>query len=174
MVQQPHTCAMCVSEGGPTTSSWHDKPISVRPFRASDQAAARRLVEEGLGEHFGYVDREANPDLVDIAASYTKPPNAFFVAEMNRILVGTTGLIVQADTGRLVRVAVAREYRRLGIATLMMNYVADFARRARLAKLVAHTQPEWPDAMGFYRSHGFIPYGRDPIDVYLHRSVADA
>src|SRR5262249_38867561 len=110
-------------------------PISVRPFHASDQAAARMLVEEGLGEHFGYVDRDANPDLVDIAASYMNAPDAFFVAEVSGILVGTTGLIVEADTGRLVRVAVARDYRRLGIATLMMKRVVDFARRARLAKL---------------------------------------
>jgi N-acetylglutamate synthase-like GNAT family acetyltransferase len=129
-------------------------------------------VEEGLGDHFGYVDRSANPDLVDIASSYATAPNAFFVAEMDGTLVGTTGLIVKADTGRLVRVAVARDYRRLGVATLMMNYVADFARRARLAKLVAHTQPEWVDAMGFYRSHGFIPYSRDSVDVHLHRLVA--
>ena len=92
---------------------------------------------------------------------------------MDGTLVGTTGLIVESGAGRLVRVTVARDYRRLGIATLMMSYVADFARCTRIAKLAAHTQPEWPDAMGFYRSHGFIPYGRDSVDVYLHRSVAE-
>jgi ribosomal protein S18 acetylase RimI-like enzyme len=146
----------------------------VRLFRAGDQAAARALVEEGLGEHFGYVDRDANPDLIDIAASYAKAPNAFFVAEANGAVVGTTGMIVQGDAGRLVRVAVASAYRRSGIASLMMSSVAGFARRARLAVLVVHTQPEWPDAMGFYKSHGFIPYGRDPVDVYLHRPLRDA
>ncbi len=155
-------------------STGHDEMISVRLFRASDQAAARTLVEEGLGEHFGYIDRDANPDLIDIAASYTKAPNAFFVAEANGAVVGTTGLIVQGDTGRLVRVAVARAYRRSGVASQMMSSVAGFARRARLAKLVVHTQPEWPDAMGFYQSHGFIPNGSDPVDVYLHRSLRGA
>jgi GNAT superfamily N-acetyltransferase len=145
----------------------------VRPFRAADQAAARVLVEEGLGEHFGYVDRSANPDLIDIATSYATAPNAFFVAEADGTLVGTTGLIVTANTGRLVRVAVARDYRRLGVATLMMTYVANFAGRAGLAKLVAHTQPEWADAMGFYQSHGFVPYDRDSVDVHLHRLIAE-
>jgi len=129
-------------------------------------------VEEGLGEHFGYVDRSANPDLVDIASSYATAPNAFFVAEIDATLIGTTGLIVKGDAGRLVRVAVARDYRRLGVATLMMNHVADFAGRARLTKLIAHTQPEWADAMGFYQSHGFTPYARDSVDVHLHRLVA--
>jgi hypothetical protein len=46
----------------------------VRPFRPADQVAARALIEEGLGEHFGFIDRDANPDLDDIAASYAKPP----------------------------------------------------------------------------------------------------
>jgi N-acetylglutamate synthase-like GNAT family acetyltransferase len=163
-----------VTFGSGLISSRHDKPISLRPFRAADQAAARLLVEEGLGEHFGFVDRTANPDVVDITSSYATTPNAFFVAERDGTLVGTTGLIVKADTGRLVRVAVARDCRRLGIATLMMNYVAAFARRAGLAKLVVHTQPEWADAMGFYKSHGFVPCGRDSVDVHLHRLVAES
>ena len=144
---------------------------SIRPFQVADQAAVRALVEEGLGEHFGHIDRDANPDLVDIAATYARPPHAFFVAELDGTLVGTTGLLVEGHTGRLVRVAVARDRRRSGIATLLLNHVAEFARGARLSRLVAHTQPEWPDAMRFYRSHGFVPYGCDTVDVYLHRPV---
>jgi GNAT superfamily N-acetyltransferase len=145
--------------------------VSIRPFRTSDQGAARALIEEGLGEHFGFVDPNANPDLVDIAASYALSPNAFFVAEFDSVVVGTTGVIVQATIGRLVRVAVARRYRRHGIATALMDGVVGFATQTGLTELVAHTQPEWPDALGFYNSHGFTPYGRDGVDVYLRRSV---
>jgi N-acetylglutamate synthase-like GNAT family acetyltransferase len=148
--------------------------VSIRPFRASDQEAARALIEEGLGEHFGFVDRNANPDLVDIAASYATPPNAFFVAELDGTLVGTTGLIVQADIGRLVRVAVPRNHRRSGVATALLSYVTRFARQLGLSELVAYTQPEWPDAMSFYSSRGFAPYGHDEIDVYLRRSLVAA
>ena len=50
----------------------------MRAFRADDQAAARTLIEEGLGEHFGFIDRDANPDLDDIATTYAKPHAAFF------------------------------------------------------------------------------------------------
>jgi GNAT superfamily N-acetyltransferase len=148
--------------------------VPVRPFRASDQGAARALIEEGLGEHFGVVNRNANPDLVDIAVSYAFSPNAFFVAELDSVVVGTTGVVVQAAVGRLVRVAVARRYRRDGIATALMDCVVGFAKQTGLVELVAHTQPEWPDAMGFYKSHGFTPYGRDDVDVYLRRRVVPA
>jgi GNAT superfamily N-acetyltransferase len=144
--------------------------VAVRPFRASDQAAARALIEEGLGEHFGFVDRDVNLDLVDIGASFAAP-HAFFVAHANDELIGTTGLIVAANRGQLVRVAVARNHRRLGVASALLNYVTGLAPQLRLSELVVHTQPEWLDAMSFYLSHGFTQYGRDAIDVYLRREV---
>ena len=145
--------------------------VTIRPFRATDQAAARALIEEGLGEHFGCIDRNANPDLVDIAASYSGGAGAFFVAELDGKVVGTTGLIVAGQVGRLVRVAVARDHRRAGMASALLKRVTDFAARSGVAELVAYTQPEWPDATAFYRSHGFTPHGRDEIDIHLRRIV---
>src|SRR5262245_37794287 len=100
--------------------------LSLRLFRQSDQTAARALIEEGLGEHFGFVDRSANPDLIDIATFYARPPSAFFVAEIDATLVGTTGLIVERARGRLVRVAVAAEHRRSGIAAALLSYVIEY------------------------------------------------
>src|SRR4029078_7589443 len=105
--------------------------VAIRPFRTSDQAAARALIEEGLGEHFGFVDRNASPDLIDIAASYGFSAHAFFVGELDSVVVGTTGVVVQAAFGRLVRVAVARRYRRHGIATALMDCVVCFAHAGR-------------------------------------------
>jgi hypothetical protein len=35
--------------------------VEVRTFQRSDQEPARELIESGLGEHFGYVDANANP-----------------------------------------------------------------------------------------------------------------
>jgi GNAT superfamily N-acetyltransferase len=145
--------------------------VTIRPFRATDQVAARALIEDGLGEHFGRIDRDANPDLVDIAASYSAGTGAFFVAELDDNVVGTTGLIVEGQVGRLVRVAVARSHRRAGVATALLEHIANFAARAGVAELIAYTQPEWPDATAFYRSHGFTPFGRDEIDIHLRRIV---
>jgi len=143
----------------------------IRRYRASDQAAARALIEEGLGEHFGFVDRNANPDLLDIAASYAIPPNAIFVADLDGTVIGTTALVVRGAVGRLVRVAVARNHRRAGVATALMSHVIGFARQVGVSQLVAHTQPEWSDAMSFYERHGFVPCGHDDIDVHLRRSL---
>ena len=120
--------------------------VTIRRFRAADQSAARALIESGA--------------------------NAFFVAELDDYVVGTTGLIVDGRAGRLVRVAVARSHRRAGVATALLEHVADFAARAGVVKLIAYTQPEWLDATAFYHSHGFSAYGRDEIDVHLRRPIA--
>jgi N-acetylglutamate synthase-like GNAT family acetyltransferase len=142
----------------------------VRAFRASDQAAARTLIEEGLGEHFGFIDRDANPDLTDIAATYA-PPHAFFVAELEGAVVGTAAARVEKHAVRMLRVGVAREHRRRGIAGALLDAVIAFASANGLREVVAHTQPEWLDAASFYEAHGFAPYGRDEIDVYLRRPI---
>jgi GNAT superfamily N-acetyltransferase len=143
----------------------------VRPFRAGDQAAARALIEDGLGEHFGFIDRDANPDLDDIAATYVKPHAAFFVAELDGAIVGTTGVRVEQGTVRMVRVGVDRKHRRVGIAGALLDAVIAFATARRVREIVAYTQPEWPDATNFYATHGFTPYGRDEVDVHLRRRI---
>jgi GNAT superfamily N-acetyltransferase len=144
---------------------------TVRAFRAGDQAAARALIEEGLGEHFGFIDRDANPDLDDIGASYAKPHAAFFVAELGGTIVGTTGVRVERGAVRMVRVGVDRKHRRVGIAGELLEAVIAFATARGAREIVAHTQPEWPDATQFYAAHGFTPYGRDEVDVHLRRRI---
>lgn len=145
--------------------------VTVRKFVPADQQAARAVIEDGLGEYFGFVDRAANPDLVDIEASYSPPAGAFLIAEVDGAVVGTTGLELEAERGRLVRVAVARAHRRCGVASALLRKAVALARQARIRELVAHTQPEWEPAVAFYRSHGFAPYGRDDVDVHLRREI---
>jgi ribosomal protein S18 acetylase RimI-like enzyme len=144
---------------------------TVRAFRASDQAAARALIEEGLGEHFGFIDRDTNPDLIDIAVTYAKPRAAFFVAELDGTIVGTAGVLVEHGTVRMVRLGVERKHRREGVASALLKKAIAFAAAAGAREIVAHTQPEWTDATKFYEAHGFTPYGRDAIDVYLRRRI---
>jgi len=145
--------------------------LTIRPFRSTDQASARALIEEALGDHFGHIDRDANPDLVDIGASYTEGVGAFLVAERDGVIVGTTGLILESARCRVVRMAVAPQHRRSGIASALLERASELASKRGLLEIIAYTQPEWPDAVGFYRFHGFEPYGQDHVDVYLRRRL---
>src|SRR5579883_3043906 len=53
----------------------------IRPFVPPDQQAARVLILRGLGEHFGWIDETCNPDLDDIAATYTGAGHLFLGVE---------------------------------------------------------------------------------------------
>ena len=141
--------------------------ISVRAFRPDDQEAVRAIVEAGFEARFGHVDRGLNADLVDIAASYSSGGSVFLVAERDGAIVGTIGLLLADTRAQVVRLSVGKEHRRLGVATALLNAVIAVARRRCIPEIVAHTQPEWDDATGFYVSRGFEPFGRDEIDVHL-------
>ncbi len=145
--------------------------LRIRAFRAGDQVAARNLINAGLGEHFGCIDGDANPDLIDIEASYISRGHPFFVAELSGLLVGTTGMLILPPRAQLVRVSVAKAQRRCGVATALLRHCVEHARTQGLSILEARTQPEWIDASRFYLRHGFRVFGKDSIDVHLRRDV---
>ncbi len=154
--------------------------LRVRPFQPADQAAARRLILDGLGEHFGFIDETLNPDLDEIAAHYIDTGQRFFVAELEGRIVGTAGLHFEpisprmgvGEAARIVRMSVDRSNRRRGIASALVDACRQAAQEHGARELRAFTEPHWPDALGFYTSLGFVEYGRDPIDVHLRLSLA--
>jgi ribosomal protein S18 acetylase RimI-like enzyme len=147
------------------------RAATVRPFRVEDQAASRALIEQGLGEHFGFIDTDANPDLANIAASYSPPTRAFFIAEDDGKVVGTIGLVLETQRARVVRVAVAPTHRRLGVGSTLLEHAIEAATAMGIDELIAHTQPEWIAAVAFYRAHGFALFGRDEVDVHLRLRI---
>ena len=145
----------------------------VRRFERRDQVAAKALVLEGLGEHFGEVRYDLNPDLDDIAATYFDKPDAeFFVVDLNGDIVGTTGLLFERPgEARMVRVSTRRAFRRSGIARGLLAAIEAECRARSVAVLWAHTQPEWMDAVAFYSASGFVVAGHDDVDVHMRREL---
>jgi len=142
--------------------------LLIRPFEAGDQAVARRLILEGLGEHFGVVQEAFNPDLDDIASSYGS--ETFLVAELGGEVVGTGALIYEGDAfGRIMRMSVRREHRRKGIASALLERLIEQARSNGCRQVVLETG-FWKDSIGFYRSRGFRETSRDAFgpNMALH------
>ncbi len=142
--------------------------ILIRPFAPADQPAARRLILAGLGEHFGSIDETRNPDVDDIQRYYVERGNPFLVAELAGDLVGTAALLREdAATARVVRVSVARAFRRQGIArSLVARLLAD-ARSRGFTRVLVETNLDWGDALGLYRALGFEEYARDDESRHL-------
>lgn len=147
--------------------------LVIRPFAAADQAAARRLILAGLGEHFGTIDESLNPDLTDIAATYLAPGHPFVLACVAGELVGTGALrLLGAQTGELVRISVSPRHRRQGIAQVVVAHLMAQARQRGLARLLVETNHDWVAAINLYRRFGFTKYERDAISVYMRLDLA--
>jgi N-acetylglutamate synthase-like GNAT family acetyltransferase len=142
--------------------------IILRSFQPADQPAAKRLIQEGLGEHFGFIDEMLNPDIDDITASYIVPGHTFVVAEEGGRLVGTGALITaELRVAQMVRVSVCRECRKRGIGRAIVARLLQVARENGLGRVQVETNKDWWDAIGLYNSHGFHEYARDEVSVYM-------
>lgn len=150
----------------------HRDPI-VRPFAATDQAAARRLILGGLGEHFGTIDESLNPDLLDITATYLEPGHWFVVVEVAGELVGTGALRRHGDgVGELVRISVGPRHRRQGIGQAIVAHLIAAAQQAGITRLLVETNLDWEEAIRLYERFGFREYDRDAISVFMCLDVA--
>ncbi len=142
--------------------------LAIRPFVPGDQAAVRRLILDGLGEHFGSIDETLNPDLNDIGATYVAAGDLFVVAHLGGELVGTGALVrEEPGVGRLVRMSVRSSARRRGIGRALVAHLIDAARRRGDRRLVLETNDDWIDAIGLYTTCGFTEYARSPGEVHL-------
>lgn len=140
----------------------------IRSFEPRDQDACRRLILDGLGEHFGYIDETLDPDLDDIVTSYIEPGHAFVVAEIDGELVGTGALVsTDKDAGRIVRMSVSRKRRREGIGCALVTYLLSVARQRGFTRVIVSTEHGWEDALGLYRRCGFTEYRRDDVNTCL-------
>ena len=144
---------------------------TIRRFEARDQAEARSVVLEGLREHFGFLDPTLNHDLDDIANSFIAAGDDFYVAESDGRIVGTVGLLFEEKRARIVRMSVAKDRRKLGIATALLERSIESARSRGFSEIWAFTEPDWSDAVGFYLAAGFEQLGRDDVDIHLRLSL---
>jgi ribosomal protein S18 acetylase RimI-like enzyme len=147
--------------------------ISIRPFTPDDQDAARRLILQGLGDRFGFIDETLNPDLDDITAHYLAHGHLFLLAFDGETLVGTGALLIQPDRiGQLVRVSTHHAYRRQGIARTICHQLIEQARQYGLTRLVVETNHNWHDAIRLYEKLGFVECLREQYGVRLRMDLA--
>src|SRR5215218_1071165 len=141
---------------------------AIRPFAPSDKEAVRRLVLDGLGEHFGVIDESRNPDLDDIMASYVARGGLFVVAECSGQLAATGALIAEGERiVRIVRMSVAPRYRRRGLARSIVAHLMETARLRGYCRLLVETNDDWTDAIALYRACGFGGESRRDGEVHL-------
>ena len=142
-------------------------PVDLGPFRPEDQDAVRRLVLDGLEDHWGELDEGLNPDLDDLARNYGN--GMVLVARRAGRLVGAAAVVPNgANEAEVKRLSVARDQRRTGVASALLRELVALGRRRGWRALVLETTATWTDAVGLYEAFGFTlthyedgQFGRD-------------
>jgi choline dehydrogenase len=128
--------------------------VEIARFCREDQAAVRRLILEGLEEHWGALDPQFNTDLDDIEASYAV--GTVLVARGSGQIVGVGAIVpVAAGEGEVKRMSVAREARRRGLGTALLSALLEDAKERGWRSVRLETTADWEDAVQFYRAFGF-------------------
>lgn len=140
--------------------------LRITPFRPEHQDEARRLILEGLGEHWGWIDEEINEDLHDIARSYAD--GHFALGWISETLAATGALIPESDgVVRIVRMSVRKSVRRQGIGARMLDHLVQTARDLGTRQIVLATTETWHDVIAFYTAYGFTEIGRGGGDMHM-------
>jgi len=131
----------------------HEEPL-LRDFEPRDQARVRRLVVDGLGEHWGVVDESLNPDLVDIASSYAHGRTV--VVALGADIVGTGTLVPRGtSSAEIVRMSISPELRRSGLGRRIVEELLRTAREWSVSRVICETSSHWTDVVAFYLACGF-------------------
>jgi ribosomal protein S18 acetylase RimI-like enzyme len=140
----------------------------IRPFRREDQVEARRIILEGMSEHFGTLDQNLNHDLDDITTTYTKAGHEFVIAELEAWMVGTGALLFEDNNrGRIVRLSVNPNFRNRGYGEAIVKHLIKLGRNNGLDQIVIETNHDWNSAIELYQKCGFQPYDRDEESLHL-------
>ena len=149
--------------------------ITIRPFTPADQTVVKSLILDGLVDHWGELDPALNPDLNDIAQSYDGA--TFLVACEGERIVGSGALVPRsAEVVEIVRMSVAADCRRRGIASQVLAHLCQAARDGGFQKVILETTATWTDVIAFYRRFGFsitgYVDGEFGTDVYFELVLA--
>lgn len=133
--------------------------LVLRDFEPEDQNRVRRLILDGLGEHWGEIDESLNRDLDDIAATYVA--GRTIVAELNGELIGTaTVLPFDRSAAAIVRMSVDALFRQSGIGRALVEELVGTARAWSATRVVLETSSNWTDVVAFYVACGFTITGK--------------
>lgn len=130
----------------------------IRAYAASDHDAVLALVASVLGEYgfasnVGGVER----DLADVARGYGAPRAGFWVAELERAVVGTVAIRPkEGATCELKRLYVSRAARGRGVGRALYAHAEAFARAAGYERIWLDSSRRFVEARRLYEKNGFV------------------
>ena len=84
----------------------------------------------------------------------------FICAKYENKMVGFAGIKVVLDEADIMNIAVKKDYRRQGIATLLLNHILDFCKEKGIKTINLEVNEENFSAISLYQKFGFEECGR--------------
>jgi GNAT superfamily N-acetyltransferase len=132
--------------------------LTFREFRREDEVELRKLIQNGLGQRFGFIDETLNPDLHTLYDYYTTHGVTFLVVETDQTMIGCGALIRENgshEVARIVRVSVRQDYQGQGIGRAISHRLIEAAKTQDFKRLLVETNADWDSALRLYQSLGF-------------------
>jgi len=136
---------------------------TIRPIRVEDDRAVERVIREVLEElgatGEGFTDRD--PEMAALSAAYAGAGAAYFVAEVDGIVVGGGGIgpLEGGDPSvcELRKMYLLPSARGLGLGRGLLQACLDAARRLGYRECYLETLAQMERARDLYRRFGFLP-----------------
>ncbi len=142
--------------------------MTIRPIEFADVPHALALIAKTLSEfglEFG-TGSATDEQLHRLPESYQRHGGAFWVAEIDNVMVGTAGVFpLSADTFELRKMYLVKAARGTGVGFALLQASVAFSKERNAKRLVLDTTNQMTAAIAFYEKHGFV---RD--DTYLSGS----
>jgi putative acetyltransferase len=104
---------------------------------------------------------------------------AFFVIRHDETPAGCGGVkLFGTEYGEIKRMYIRPQFRGLGLAKLLLNQLADYARQQGVPLLRLETGIHQREAIGLYERFGFQrippfgPYQEDPLSLFYEKAIA--
>ena len=138
---------------------------AIRRYEKNDEVAVLQLSRK-------YASWDSTPTKADIHGFYSSEPDFFLVAELNRRIVGFVCARESKNVpdevlrrwnatkvGSVEVLAVEEQYRRRGIATLLLNRLFETFRKRGIDTVTLSVPADEVGAKGFYDKLGFETRG---------------
>ena len=125
-------------------------PFSVAPAEKGDFTEIARLEEASFSQPW------SENALLESFSCGTR----FFCAKHNGLLAGYMGLSAVAGEGYVTNVAVFPQYKRMGVASLLLCFADSFAAEQGLEFISLEVRPSNIPAISLYSKHGYEKVGQ--------------
>jgi ribosomal-protein-alanine N-acetyltransferase len=95
-----------------------------------------------------------------LRSELVNPLSVFNVALIGEEVAGYAGMHDVAGEGYITNIAVGEAFRRMGVATALMDHFFEYAHTHKLKLITLEVRPSNASAISLYNKYGFVEVGR--------------